>query len=134
VPTRSVLDVGVAEAARDLLSSTGGGFDKDAFDVRNGGFYKQQRGSGGGCGGASAGSSAVFQLRFKSEDRDAIPLPSDPPSCEDEIEVKFSPPPGLLDSLLLQRIGRQIKPPVRSTFTDTYFDTPDGECVDSETH
>jgi len=36
VPTRSILDVGVEEAARDLLSSPGGGYDHSAFERRRG--------------------------------------------------------------------------------------------------
>ena len=36
VPTRSILDVGVEEAARDLLGSPGGGYDHSAFERRRG--------------------------------------------------------------------------------------------------
>ena len=41
VPTSSVFKVGLEEAARDLLSSKGGGFDRESY-FRRGGYYPEK--------------------------------------------------------------------------------------------
>lgn len=66
-PTASVLSVGVSEALRQLASSEGGGFDREAFDRRDGYFPQEWSktgavggagGAGGGCSGCSGGGAA----------------------------------------------------------------------------
>lgn len=99
---QSILDVGVHEAARQLFSSEGRGFNSRAFDERDGGFFHEQR--SGGCGAREPAAKA--------------PTAGASVETESEVEVKFQPPPHLASEL--ERRGAEG---VRKVFTDTYFDT-----------
>jgi hypothetical protein len=41
IPTKSILEIGVMAAMEELISTSGGGFDRDAFYDR-GGYYPDQ--------------------------------------------------------------------------------------------
>jgi hypothetical protein len=52
-PTKSILDVGVELALKELLSSNGGGFNQHAFELRDG-MYDTQWSKEGSCGNGTA--------------------------------------------------------------------------------
>ena len=93
-PTRSILDVGVEAAARDLLGSPGGGHDGAAFKQRCGDFFSAVP-APVGVGPAAAARPVNL-----------------------EVEVKFAVPPHLPS--LLARLA--ASPPLVSEFTDVYYE------------
>ena len=111
---QSILDVGVVEAARQLLASDGGGFNGESFEARDGGFFRSRAAAAvGGCGApspAAAAASTAVQ-----------------PPTEDETEVKFTPPPHLTAALHSRTTVVQYK-----VFTDTYFDSPTARLTTSD--
>jgi len=55
-PTRPILEVGVEAAWKELTSSSGGGFDVQAFERRDGRFdWTNRRETAGGCGSGAGG-------------------------------------------------------------------------------
>lgn len=132
VPTQSILEVGVAAAAAQLLGGPGGGFNQAAFRERKGDFFVPGARLGVGSEPASAPPPTWSQARSTSavasyttsalrvaagEGKTARSAP--PAGVDEEVEVKFAVPPGL--SHRLAQLGSHS--PKVTTFTDTYYES-----------